>query len=167
VSVRTVETPTMLSNGIRVNRGEVVVDLHIWNERVPALGPFGRSLAWASRTRRRIERSLVRLAYHLECRHCLDRCAAVRADVVLLGGHGVKKLERIAQHYGLTPAIDAKRADPGHGLLAFGLTWACNPESLVRKRFGPIRHEFWMSGAAFRERYRRRPLSSPSGERVE
>ncbi len=162
VSIRTVETPTILSDGTRVGRGEVVVDLHIWNERVPTLGPLGPSLAWASRARRRIEHSLVTLAYHLESRDCLDRCAAVRAEVVLLGGQEARKLERIAERHGLTQPIDAQRADLGHGLLAYGLAWACNPESLNKKRFRPVRYEFWISGAAFRKRYSGGGRQAPS-----
>ena len=154
VSIRTVETSTTLSDGTCAGRGEVVVDLHIWNERVPALGSLGPGLAWASHTRRRIERSLVNLAHHLESRDCLDRCVAVRAEVVFLGSQGARKLERIAEHYGLTPPVEARRADLGHGLLAYGLAWACNPESLSKKRFRPMRYEFRISGAAFRERYK-------------
>jgi hypothetical protein len=153
VSIRRVETPTTLSDGTRVHRGDVVVDLHIWNERIPALGPLGPSLVWASRTKRRIELSLVTLAHHLESQDGLDRCAAVRAEVVFVSGQGARKLEHIAEHYGLTPAVDSQRADLGHGLLAYGLAWACNPESLNKKRFRPMRYEFWISGVAFRERY--------------
>jgi len=164
VSIHAVDTPTTLSDGTCAGRGDVVVDLHIWNERIPALGSFGPSLAWASRTRRRIERSLVNLAYHLESRDCLDRCAAVRAEVVFLGQQGAGKLERIAQHYGLTPPVDARRADLGHGLLAYGLAWACNPESLTKKRFRPMRYEFWISGAAFRERYKGRERDAHSNQ---
>jgi hypothetical protein len=153
VSIRRVETATTLSDGTRVDSGDVVVDLHIWNERIPALGSLGPSLVWASRTKRRIEVSLVTLAHHLESQGCLDRCAAVRAEAVFLSGQGARKLEHIAEHYGLTPPIDARPADLGHGLLAYGLAWACNPESLNKKQFRPMRYEFWISGAAFRERY--------------
>jgi len=58
--------------------------------------------------------------------------------------------------------VDARRADLGHGLLAYGLVWACNPESLNKKRFRPMRYECWISGAAFREGYRARERPNPT-----
>lgn len=153
VAVRALEVPITLSDGTRVTRGDLVVDLHIWNERIATLGPLGPSLAWASRVRHRIEHSLITLAQHLESRGCLDQCAAVHAEAVFVGGRGAKKLARIAGHFGLTRPGNAQRADLGHGLLAYGLAWACDPDCLAGKRFRPMRHEFWISGTAFRKRF--------------
>jgi hypothetical protein len=155
IAVRASEAPITLSDGTHVMRGDMVVDLHIWNERIATLGPLGPSLAWASRVRHRIEHSLIVLAQHLESRGYLDQCAAVRAETVFVSGRGAKKLARIAEHYGLTQPVNAQPADLGHGLLAYGLAWACNPKSLAGRCFKPMRHEFWISGVAFRRYYLR------------
>ncbi len=153
ISIRAAKAPLTLSDGTRVMPGDPIIDLHIWNERVPFLGALRPSLLWASRARRRIERSLLALARHLEQCDDLDRCVALRAVAIFVSSRTAGKVARIAARYGMTPPLEARRATLGHGLLAFGLSWACNPDSLVGKRLKPTRYEFWMSSGAFRQRY--------------
>jgi hypothetical protein len=153
IAVRVANASLTLSDGTKVTPGDPIIDLHIWNERVPSLGALGPSLVWASRVNRRIERSLSALAGHLDQRDDLDGCVALRAVAIFLSSRAARKATRIAARYGLTPPLEARRADLGHGLLAFGLTWACNPASLVGKRLTPTRYEFWMSSQALRETY--------------
>ena len=153
IAVRVANASLTLSDGTKVTPGDPIIDLHIWNERVPSLGALGPSLVWASRVNRRIERSLSALAGHLDQRDDLDGCVALRAVAIFLSSRAARKATRIAARYGLTPPLEARRADLGHGLLAFGLTWACNPASLVGKRLTPTRYEFWMSSPALRQTY--------------
>jgi hypothetical protein len=153
ISIRTAKASLVLSDGTPVVAGDRIIDLHIWNERVATLGALGPSLAWASRAKRRVERSLTALARHMDQSDDLDRCIALRAVAIFAGGRAAGKVTRIAARYGLSPPLDARRADLGHGLLAWGLAWACNPESLVGKRLKPMRYEFWMSSPAFRNTY--------------
>jgi hypothetical protein len=163
ISVQVAKVPLTLSDGTRVMQGDAIIDLHIWNERVPTLGALGPSLVWASRAKHRIERSLIALSRHLEQHDELDRCVALRAVAIFVGGRAAGKATRIAAHYGLMPPLDARRADLGHGLLAWGLAWACNPASLVGKRLKPMRYEFWMSTQALREAYLRCAASGVEG----
>lgn len=153
ISVRVAKASLTLSDGTKVVPGDPIIDLHIWNERVPTLGAVGPSLVWASRVNRRIERSLIALARHLDHRDDLERCVALRAVAIFVSGRAAGKATRIAARYGLMPPLEARRADLGHGLLAFGLTWACNPASLVGQRLKPMRYEFWMSSQALRDTY--------------
>jgi hypothetical protein len=164
ISVRLAKASLILSDGTRVTQGDPIVDLHIWNERIPTLGALGPSLVWASRVNRRIERSLTALARHLD--QCgLDRCVALRAAAIFMSGRVAGKATRIAARYGLLPPLEARRANLGHGLLAFGLTWACNPASLVGKRLTPMRYEFWISSQALRETNRCSEASGGEGLR--
>jgi len=153
ISVRVAKMSLTLSDGVKVTPGDPIIDLHIWNERIPTLGALGPSLVWASRVNRRIQRSLIALASHLDQCDDLDRCVALRAVAIFISSRAADKATRIAARYGLTPPLEARRADLGDGLLAFGLTWACNPASLVGKRLAPTRYEFWMSSRALREAY--------------
>jgi hypothetical protein len=153
ISLGVAKAPLTLSDGTRVMRDDPIIDLHIWNERVPTLGALGPSLVWASRVSHRIERSLMALAQHLDQRDDLDRCVALQAVAIFVSGRAAGKATRIAARYGLMPPLEGRRADLGHGLLAFGLTWACNPASLVGTRLKPMRYEFWMSTRALRETY--------------
>jgi hypothetical protein len=130
-----------------------IIDLHIWNERIPTLGAPGPSLVWASRAMRRVERSLKALARHTDQHDDLDRCVALRAVAIFVAGRAAGRVTWLAARYGLSPPLDARRADLGHGLLAWGLAWASYPESLAGKRVKPMRYEFWISSQAFREAY--------------
>ncbi len=124
ISVRVAKASLTLSDGTRVMTGDTIIDLHMWNERVPTLGALGPSLVWASRAKPRIERSLIGLAQHLDQRDDLVRRVALRAVAIFVGGRAAGKVTRIAARYGLMPPLEARRADLGHGLLAFGLAWA-------------------------------------------
>jgi hypothetical protein len=51
----------ILSDGIRIRRGDSVVDLHIWNEHLPCFPATVRDFGWAARVRRQALSSLDRL----------------------------------------------------------------------------------------------------------
>ncbi|MHB1542767.1 MAG: hypothetical protein ACYCYH_15940, partial [Steroidobacteraceae bacterium] len=57
--------PTELADGVRVRAGDPLLRLHLWNERVPPMGPQGPSMAWARRIEQDLAVSLRELARHL------------------------------------------------------------------------------------------------------
>jgi hypothetical protein len=146
-------THLVLADGTRVTPGDAVIDLHIWNERVPTLGLPGRNLFWACRVRNRIRHSLSELAQYLEVESDLGRYVAVRAEAFPLTERAARTLTRVAARFGLTQASPELPADWGHGMLVWFLAWACNPGSVSGKQLRPFRHEFWMSAAELRARY--------------
>jgi len=56
----------VLADGTRVTKGELVGDLHLWNERLPVMPPGGPGLRWAVEFQRKARRSLELLADLLE-----------------------------------------------------------------------------------------------------
>jgi hypothetical protein len=154
IAIAVAEHRVVLADGTVVQPGDIVVDLHLWNERVRALGG-GRALGlgWGCRAKRRIERSLAALAAHVEVTQGLAHCKAFRAEAVFIRGRRERALLRIAQRLGFGTPKNPERADVGHTLLAFALTWAFHPGDRAYRGIWGTRYTFWMSRRALRDRY--------------
>ena len=155
ISASIAEQRITLGDGTEILPGDVVIDLHLWNERIPALGSFRSGLGWGSRVKRRIERSLVSLAAHVETNPSLAQCKAFRAEAVFLVGRRAETLSRIAERVGFGTPTAPQPADPGHTMLAFALAWACHSGDPVLRWMRATRYVFWMSRSTLRDRYLR------------
>jgi len=93
-----------LSDGTHVRPGDPVLNLHLWNEHVPAIGPHGIGMAWARETTRRVEVSMIALARHLKWTRGLSDIVAIRGDMRLGTADQDGQLGRLAAHYGFEPA---------------------------------------------------------------
>ena len=149
-----------LSDGTRVRKGDPVLNLHLWNEHVPAIGPKGISMNWAREMTRRVELSMCALARHLKWTRGLDDIVAIRGDMRLGTAQQSDQLARVASHYGFEPA------GPGHAVFGPGmlkllaenificfLVLATNPAAL---RFPVLRRSHklvYLSRAALETRY--------------
>ena len=151
-----------LEDGTSIPPGDPVLDLHIWNERLSALGTPGPNLAWACRVKNRVQASLRELAWRLECDGTLSRYLAVRANVVVLSASAARKFSRIAGRFGLVPTKAEQPAGWGHGMLVLLLAWACNPGRAFRGCYQPVHREFWISAIELRSRYPHIPLAISS-----
>lgn len=141
------------ADGTKLCPDDAVIDLHLWNERIPTLGPLRPGLAWASRAKRRIEHSLAVLAAHVETTPSLTACTAIRGEAVFLTGRRAGTLSRIARRLGFEVPTGPRPADPGHTLLAFALTFACHPGDPIWRPPRAARHILWMSRRTLRARY--------------
>jgi hypothetical protein len=153
IAVKAADHALVLPDGTHVAAGDMILDLHIWNERILGLGTPGSTLAWASRVRRRVDRSLTALAAHIESDPSLRSCKALHAETVFVAGRGATRATRIAARLGLSSGTGGRPAALGETLVGFGLAWACNPHSLRGKPFKRSRNELWISCTAFIERY--------------
>ena len=142
-----------LADGTEILPGNLVIHLHLWNERISARTSFRSGLGWGSRARRRIERSLVSLAAHVEANPSLAQCSVFRAEAVFLIGRRAGTLSRIAERLGFGTPIVPRPADPGHTMLAFALAWACHPGNPMNRPMRATRYSFWMSRSTLRDRY--------------
>jgi hypothetical protein len=153
ISASIVEQRVTLGDGTEILPGNAVIDLHLWNERIPALGPFRSGLGWGSRVKQRIEHSLAVLAAYVEATPSLVQCNAVRAEAVFLTGRRAETFPRIAGRLGFDGPVTLRPADPGHTLLAVALGWACHPGSPPLRRLRAVRYTLWMSRRTLRDRY--------------
>jgi len=94
----------LLGDGTRIRPGATILNLHLWNEHIPPMGPEGATLKWARALARGIDLSLQELALHLRWTRALDDVVAVRADMRLGTAAQSAQLARIAARYGFEPA---------------------------------------------------------------
>jgi hypothetical protein len=154
-SAHTVSLP-----GGHVSAGAQVLELHLWNERVPPMPPEGPDLAWARQTQRLFLGSLREAARQLRENPGMAGVQAVAGTTVLIfGADGVART-KLVQSLGFS-------VFPVHSSLGrFGelwensytraLMWAYNPSSVRDLRITDMhRDEFWIARDAFLDRFGR------------
>lgn len=141
-----------LSDGTRVRRGDPIVELHFWNERLPRMGPHGPDATWALRFAARLRHSLRLLAEYL----ATDPRAR---DVVAVYGYTYLTWDErdpqqlLLRRLGFTFFVHPPPRTPWGWVIRFftqGYTWALvwtyNPTSLRARAFFRERLvEIWMS----------------------
>jgi hypothetical protein len=127
------EENLLLSDGVRVRRGDPLLKIHLWNEHMPAMGQDGPTIAWARRASRAIDTSLRELARHLAQCSELDEVVAICADMRLATAKQSAQLARIIYRYGFEAAKDPRVGRPGllrfigENILMVLLVLATNP----------------------------------------
>ena len=127
------EESLLLSDGVRVRRGDPLIKVHLWNEHRPAMGQYGPTIAWARRASRAVETSLRELARHVAQSSELDAVVAVCADMRLATVKQNAQLTRIVSRYGFEAAKDSRVGRPGllrligENILMVLLVLATNP----------------------------------------
>ena len=125
--------PVELADGVRVCAGDPLLRLHLWNERVPPMGPQGPSMAWARQIEQDLAVSLRELARHLAPQAGGDPVVAVCAQVHLASEHQRVQMRRIFGRFGFQRIPSARThllRDLGESLLVALLVFATNPISL-------------------------------------
>ena len=153
-----VEDRLVLADGTAVSPGSRALALHLWNERIPVMGPLGPTLAWARRIDRAIHASLHELACYLAEQPSLRDVAAICGDMPVRGIVQAKQLARIMARYGFEAAVGtADRRSLihrfGDAVLVLMLVWATNPCAVrsALHRYCNIR--LFTSRAALERRY--------------
>ncbi len=153
--IRRAEENMRLADGLRVKIGDPLLQLHLWNEHVPAMGREGPSVAWARRTARRMEASLRELARYLSESEAGHDVVALRAEMHLRTDHQSAQLARIFGRFGFEAQVHAGQEGlwrlVGENLLVVLLILASNPASL---RAGVLRREC-LRAVISRERFLR------------
>ena len=149
-----------LSDGTRIEKGEVVGELHLWNERLPRMDEEGPSLQWALTTYRLWRASLKKLTAYLENDPQFENIRAFRGESALLKDdlEGSALFERLG--FDLVRRNRTSRlerfAEFWENLYTWWLIWTFNPGSLRRKDFFRMeRAQIWISRQALVERYGR------------
>ncbi len=159
-----------LRDGTSVRRGDPILHLHLWNERLLRLPGRDDSLGWGRSLMRRAAHSLRLLARSVRSRR--------EAEVVALRG----ELGFVTQVRSIRPALERLGFDvvlkeaPGwrvwrrafwDNVYSYLLLWTFGRQSLRGKRLGELRRvEVWMSRARLLERFGEdgESASSQSGE---
>jgi len=158
VALDEARTPASLSDGTRVESGEVVGTLHFWNEHLPRYSEKGPDLGWACVVRDRVINSLRAFAQYIEHEAAWREVRAIRAETALSARLGALQVARVFQRFGFeqTPAASslfARLHGLGECFVMWGLTRAFNPAALPRQPFLRDRYEMWISRATLLARY--------------
>jgi len=145
-----------LSDGTWIRRGDPIVELHLWNERIPRMPPEGPDLIWSLRFYRRLVASL-RLVARWMAQHPEARQArALRGETSM-----VDPARRLIQALGFD-LIRLEQEARGWRRLRYRMddlyVWllirAYNPVSLRNRPLHQLESvQFWISREAFFRRY--------------
>lgn len=143
-----------LSDGAAIAAGDMVVDIHCWNERIPAMPKGGADLAWAYRVSARLKHSLRLLAQASVETPELRNARAYRARVNFVGrGCSNESVSRIIHRMGFEDvdegvgSFQARIHDALENVLIGALVWTHNPEALKRDKMIRERRPVWSSRA--------------------
>lgn len=161
-----------LADGTRVREGDLVLQLHFWNEHLPQMPEAGPSAAWAALMKRRMRRSLVAVAAYLERRHELDAVEALHGAAPFASRLGAAQAVRTAQRFGFE-VVDPDGAlewrERIHvvfdSMLLWGLAYAFNPAGLRSKGLLRHRHQVWISRRKLLLRYGAPAAAADSADR--
>ena len=158
------EERVALSDGARIEPGQPVLNLHLWNEHIPLMGQEGATVGWARTMSRSIRQSLAQLSTYLDAHPEFDDIAALRADMRLGTSEQSAQLERLAARYGFEPAATPVSADYWHSgglhrfgenILIFMLVLATNPVAAGSPVLRRDHKLVYLSRAALERRYGR------------
>jgi hypothetical protein len=100
-----------------------LIDLHLWNEHLPEMGPDGPTVGWARKLSQLLDFPLRALANYLSMRSQLDDVVIIRAVMPMRGREQSRHLHFIAARYGFRSAPESAPRSLGDFLLVL----ASNP----------------------------------------
>jgi hypothetical protein len=150
----------LLSDGTRVEAGELIGTLHWWNEHLPRYSRKGPDLGWACALRDQVRHSLRSLALYVETESAWWEIQALRGEAAMSTRLGAAQMRRLAGRYGFERmahdlSILGWLHALGESVVLWSLTRAFNPAALARQPFLRDHHELWISRAALLARYSR------------
>jgi hypothetical protein len=146
-----------LADGTQIRPGDAVVELHFWNEQLPAIPREGPLIAWGIAMCERAQRSLELLAAHL-ADDAYGDVKALRGEASFGSRLGRRQMARVARRFGFellqgAPPLSRRFRFFWENFLVWGLIRTFNPGGLRGKRLLNERYELWMSRAELIRRY--------------
>lgn len=161
-----------LADGTVLQPGDPLLEMHLWNEHLPAIPPGGHTVAWATRLLYLMRRSLRMLADYVLRDSRFAEVQALHGILPIPGGEALPRWERALRHLG----FEVVRPPSGlwHRFAAFwenlytwAIIWAFNPPSLRRRRFGRmVRCHIWLTRKTLAALLSGSPDAGASGERT-
>jgi hypothetical protein len=159
LQIRVIRTAHEMSlPGEMVPAGAEVLEIHLWNERVPPIPLAGPDLAWARRSERMFLVSLREVARRLREDPGMSAVQAVGGTTVLIYGADGAERSTLLQRLGFT--VVPVRSSLGRfgefweNSYTRALMWTYNPPSVKGLGvFDMRRDEFWMARGEFTDRF--------------
>lgn len=145
-----------LADGVIVEPGDRVVELHLWNEHLMLNG--ARGIGFGAAVHRRLLKSLGKLAQAMRDDPNLGEAKAVCAHMASASRHDSAAIDRFVARFGFEAVAEA-RARPLRHLVddawLWGLTFAFRPHTLRSRRLLRNHYAVWISRAGFEARFGR------------
>lgn len=145
-------------SGGRLNPGDMVAEIHLWNEHMPEVTPGQDSLSWGSRALRMFIHSLKLVAIQLREDPRLAEVKAIRGEMIFLGRQDNPARASQMERLGFT--VIPHRCKLGafgefwENFYSWWVMWAYNPVSTkTRSLTANRRMEMWIDRKSFLERY--------------
>ncbi|HEY3796862.1 MAG TPA: hypothetical protein VGL58_00785 [Caulobacteraceae bacterium] len=168
VAIVPAEADFCLASGVRVAKGDPVIELHFWNERLPQTSD-NAGLAWAAKFGRQLLVSFRELATGLQVDPRLADCKVVLARLAFASERNRGDTQRFGVKFGFETLpvpwkvpLARKIHDFGEDLWLVGLTWVFNPGSLKGRSVLRLREDLWMSRESLIGRYGDKPARAPA-----
>ena len=147
-----------LSDGTRVAKGQPILGLHLWNERIPPVAPDGPDVAWGARLARLTIRSLRAVAAWVEARPDLADRRVLGGATVLIEPGRVDGSANLIRRLGFEvfPFENAlgRFGEFWENVYTWGLMWAYSPASLRHRSLSRLRRTvIWMPVDTLLARY--------------
>ena len=157
ISRRVQPATVVLPSGASVAAGQPVIEVHLWNDRMPAIPPEGSTTAWAASFGRGLQYSFALLANHVARDPACKDIAAITALPVFPGRLGPDGLTRLCRHLGweVLPQPERRRglAVWLDNILIWLLIRVFNREGSRGRGLSHGRIEVWMTRARLLDRY--------------
>src|SRR3984893_3937479 len=150
----------VLADGTAGRVGERFIDLHLWNEQVPAMPKEGASIAWARRMSLCFQHSLRQLARYLASRSDLDDISLLRCTMEFAGRERDDQMVRLIRAYGVelvpsgtTVTLGERPRRLGENIFISLIVLARNRGALRRDTLRRGRTRGFMSRKVLEQRY--------------
>lgn len=161
VSKARARSSIILSDGSSVQRGEEILELHFWNERLSFCPYDGSLFEWALKLERYTRLSLMLLAEQMDIDDRIANIGAIHARLATRP----RRSDRLLRDLGFTilPSTGSLRQithDFFENFLIYGLIWAFHPGRSRNEIVVLNRVELWLSKADLRRIYGRARYAS-------
>jgi hypothetical protein len=162
IALTTYDSDFELSDGTKVQAGDRICELHLWNEHIPRMPVKGPDLRWGVRFYRLAVESLRSLAVYLTAENLKD-IVALGGQMAFLEKDDSPGLASLGTRLGFDVVNLTARAGRWgrfthfwENIFSWALMWTYNPGSLRGKRFLRLqRYRLWMSRRTLVQRYGR------------
>jgi hypothetical protein len=143
--------------------GTPSLELHLWNEHVPAIPPSGPDVAWATQAAHRLRQSMRGVAAYIMDDGMTSRAQLICGATILADGPGAELLlRRLGFDCRPHARVHGSPIERWQDRYALELMAAFNPVSLRGRTPASIRRtDLWMTMGSFLQRYATIPLPSP------
>lgn len=171
IALRPAELTSGLPEGLPVQPGGLVGELHLWNEHIPPIPADGPNLAWARLLRERMFKSFALLAASVRHEPRFQAVNVFTAKTRLGGDRSRTHFERLMKPFGFERIADRKcrgwreqLSGIGECLHLWGLLWVFNPVALTHHRLIQLSfRQLWMSRQTLLEKYPEDSIPGPNG----